>query len=304
MCIAGNIDSWESLIRANIPLSSSMSIDGKLGEVLEAVAIYNSSDKKTDDLICFSESTEKIISEMPSPSLKSDYDESQLIEVRRLWYGAEALSEISDIESGRDICVSYFAMTLPWAINAIVRRLKDNGYVDESEVLEELALYSELGLNNMISVKLYLFGIKSRLASKELGGLIQETEDISSRAKVIQYLKDNEDFMSVFCSENTLKWIDVLLKEYSETTEKEKKARIMKKFLLNNVEPCDTIYDIRTYKDNDYLCSSDMEDIIEIKSTKSYQFDLVSNDMGILIHTNGKNWESEVINPELKITVR
>jgi len=79
--------------------------------------------------------------QLPTVTFKHDYEEAELDEVRLKWFSAKPLSQIAIHENGQEICVSYFSMTLPWAINAITRKLFDLELDDEAKLLEELALY-------------------------------------------------------------------------------------------------------------------------------------------------------------------
>jgi hypothetical protein len=289
--MAGDPSNWESIVKSGIPLSSSTVLDNYIEHIKEITTLYNDSDKGVNNLIEFSKSIEILIQQMPTVSFKHGFDEGEVYKVREKWLSAAPLSEITDFENGQEICVSYFSMTLPWAINAIVRKLYDLDLDEEAELLEELALYCEIGVPNMDAIKIYLSGIKSRVAALDLSKVLSDKMKDINKSKLLDLLNKHKIDIELSCSETTLKWVELfdigLSKEVNQSMPE------IVNFTLS--EPTKSeILNVRSFNHKLYLCSPDFEDKIEIKSSKDLPFEDVSNNFKVFFGRDGEIWKMRV----------
>lgn len=289
--MAGDSVNWESIVKSGIPLSSSTVLDNYIEKIKEIITLYGNSDKSISDLIEFSKSIENLIQQMPTASFKHDYEDEEINMVRDKWFNAAPLSEITESENGQEICVSYFSMTLPWAINAIVRKLYDLNLDEEAELLEELALYCEIGVPNMDAIKIYLAGIKSRVAALDLSSVLSDKMKGINKSKLLDLLNKHKIDIELFCSETTLKWVELfdigLSKEVNQPI-----AEIVDFTLSKHAKS--EILNVRGFNNKLYLCSPDFEDKIEIKSSKDLPFNDVSNNPKVFFGRDGGVWKMKV----------
>lgn len=210
--LAGSHENWKSYITSGIPLKSSLIIETHLNEILQVLNIYESSDQRHEDLIAFLKSTEEITKTFPSKHFKNGFSDDVIDLVRPLWISGKPMTEILKVSSeGLDICTEYFGFTLPWAINAISRKLNDLDYPEQSEKYSDLAMLTELGLPNYKATKIYLSGIKSRSAATEIGEKLSFNQDLQLW-KLISFILNNIDSLKEKCSELTNRWLDTIRK--------------------------------------------------------------------------------------------
>lgn len=290
--MAGDSSKWESIVKSGIPLSSSTILDNYIEPIKKIISLYNDSDKNQSDVIQFSKSVENLIQQMPTVSFKHDFEDEEINKVRDKWFSAAPLSEITEILNGQDICVSYFSMTLPWAINAIVRKLYDLNLDEEAELLEELALYSEIGVPNMNAIKIYLAGIKSRVAAFDLSNVLNNKIKGINKSKLLDLLNKYFADIELSCSETTIKWVELfnvgLSKKQSEA------ISLIGDFNLANTTINSNLLNVRSFNEEHYLCSPDFEEKIKIKSSRKFPFEKVSNNSRVYFKIEGEIWKMKV----------
>lgn len=289
--MAGDPSNWENIVKSGIPLSSSTALDNYIEHIKEIITLYDDSDKGVNNLIEFSKCIENLIQKMPTVSFKHGFDDEEINKVREKWLSAAPLSEITDFLNGQEICVSYFSMTLPWAINAIVRKLYDLDLDEEAELMEELALYSEVGVPNMDAIQIYLAGIKSRVAALDLSSVLSGKMKGINKSKLLDLLNKHKIDIELFCSETTLKWVELFDIGLSE--EVNQPITEIVDFTVSESTKSE-ILNVRSFNNKLYLCSPDFEDKIEITSSKDLPFEDVSNNSKVFFGRNGEIWEMKV----------
>lgn len=299
--IAGHSSNWESIVKSGIPLSSSVLIKEYIEEIQEIVQTYNQSEKNISDTIEIIKKVENFIQQMPSTSFKHNFDNTDVDLVREKWFSGVPLANIKEINNGQKICVEYFGMTVPWAINAIVRKLYDLGLDNEAEVFENIALFSEIGLPNIFAVKIYLSGIRSRVASLDLSWIINsDLVDVSKR-RLFNLIISNQEKISEYCLSVTSEWITIFETEqnHSNSTDIPKVSKFTLKKKSETIES--NVLNIRKNEQNVYLCSPDFKTKITVKSTESLPFGSLCNNMGVCFMYDdlNENWTMKLRNPNL-----
>lgn len=292
MNMAGDHVNWESIVKSGIPLRSSKALDNHIEPIRESINAFKESDGSSADIAKFSKNIEKIIQQLPTVTFKHDYEENELDEVRLKWFSAKPLSEITVHENGQEICVSYLSMTLPWALNAITRKLIDLELEDEAESLEELALFCEIGLPNMDSVKIYLAGLKSRVSALELSSVLAGKFTDLNKSKLIKLLKDNLPIIELTCDETTNKWVELFIKE-REGANEDGLIQI-NNFVLDNAEPKSQQLNVRSFNGSLYLCSADLSVKLPITSTAEFPFESITDDPRVFFEKERGYWAMRI----------
>lgn len=299
--IAGHSSNWESIVKSGIPLSSSVLIEEHIEDIKEIVQTYNLSEKNISDTIEIIKKVENLIQQMPSTSFKHNFDDTDVDLVREKWFSGVSLANIKQINNGQKICVEYFGMTIPWALNAIIRKLYDMSLDNEAEILENITLFSEIGLPNIFAVKIYLSGIRSRVASLDLSGRINsDLVDVSKR-KLFNLIISNQEKINAYCLPVTSEWITIFETEQNHINSIDipKVSNFTLKKISETIES--NVLNIRKNEQSVFLCSPDFKTKIAVGSTDSLPFSSVGNNMGVYLMYNDlrKNWSMEVRNPNL-----
>ena len=97
-----------------------------------------------------------------------------------------------------------------------IKKLRFRNLIDESEIIEELAILVELGLPDIKSVKIYQAGIRSRSSAHEIANLYEDDLWEKSIKTYKQDLITHADYYITQVSENAASWIELLVKILKE----------------------------------------------------------------------------------------
>lgn len=204
---------WSSIIKSGIPLNSDLQIEDKLDKLISIIQEYLSKKINIDPKINLLRDIENEIKEINVLSeefIKSVNED----EIRDKWLKAVPLSEIATLEEATKIVTKYYSFSLPWVLNGISKKLRNKELNIEADTIEELSILVELGLPNLVSVKIYQCGIRSRSSANEISGLY----DNELWDKSIKFYKNdlinNIDKYKDLISEGAYKWL-VLLSKFS-----------------------------------------------------------------------------------------
>jgi hypothetical protein len=297
--MAGKQEQWKSFASSGIPLMAIAKIEELIDDISVIVSIYLESEKQIDDKITFLKDIEDIIDHLPSIHSKLGFNQQELDTVREVWLKGDSLK---DIPNGNKISNDYFGFTIPWVLNAISKKYKQQENEDMGNVFEELGILCELGVPSFWAAKIYLSGIRSRRAATELSHIFIESLDstLSEISEIIihniEILKERND-----CSEQTLKWVEILSKEQIPLR---KNAVKIPDFILENqeLEVKSNILYCKSYDNSCFLCSPDYRDKIKIAVNEEFPFDKIQNIPGIYFEWENDAWKMKNKNPHYQIS--
>ena len=267
------------LISSGLPLSSAIMLDVYFDEILEFTKIYQESSQLVEDKIIILKKIENIMVQMPSRVFKytdgdgnPKYTEELLDKFREIWLKGEDIYSIEENRKVNEICTKYYGYTLSWFLGAISNRLKKEKEEEDlfavdyySELIEELTLCCELGVPDLPTAKIYMAGIKSRKASKEIRETFEfftYTDGSESIWELKKHLLNKIDvYKSLDLSEVTLKWLELLEKTSQRNKQKIEAKYFPKELDEKNIQRC---Y-VRNYNDNYYICNTDYSNCIRVQ---------------------------------------
>jgi replicative superfamily II helicase len=298
--VGNDRDKWKSLIKSGIPLNSDLQIEGKLDHLINIIQEYLLNEININTKINLLKNIENEINDINA--LSDEFIESKdKDEIREKWLKAVPLSEIAPLEQAANIVTKYYSYSLPWILNGISKKLKNKELIIESETIEELSILVELGLPNLVSVKIYQSGIRSRSSANE----ISELYDDELWDKSIKFYKndliDNIEKYKDVISDEASKWL-VLLSKFSK-----RELNILKSipnFNFGDNHNYTKRLIAKEIKGKQYLTSPDFK-IIEDISGSDIDFSSVNNVIGVFFDydENDETWKMTNLNPYLKFKI-
>jgi len=175
--IVPNSTSWKRLISSGLPLASGVKLDSIFSQVLELTNNYIQSSRGVNDKINLLEKIGLIMKQMPSLTFnKQNFSTNDINTTGKYWLFGIGLENMK-VKDFEKICTNYFGYTFSWFLGAIANRMKQEEskrYPEHASLYEELALCCELGLPDLLSGKIYLAGINSRTAAREISEIIEK----------------------------------------------------------------------------------------------------------------------------------
>ena len=288
---------WKSIIKSGIPLNSDLQIEDKLDLLINVIQEFLLAEINIDTKIKLLKNIESeindinVLSEEFIKSVNQD-------EIREKWLKAIPLSEIAPLDQATNIVTKYYSYSLPWVLNGISKKLKNRELIEEAEVLEELSILVELGLPNLVSVKVYQSGIRSRSSAYEISQLY----DDELWDKSIKYYKNdlikNIEKYKILISEEASKWLDLLSKFSKRETNN---LKTIPNFTYGDFHNYTKRLIAKEINGRQYLTSPDFK-VIEDINDSVIDFSSVNNVIGVFFDYDDIDevWRMTNSNPYLK----
>lgn len=290
------------LVLSSLPLASAIALDSNFHEILELGKGFIESEQTIDDKILLLKKIEQIIETFPSHTFKPklndkgdlEFPTALLDEARALWISGRNLSSGSNVAKFIKICNQYFGFTISWVVGAIANKCRTINQDDLAEIFEELALSCELGLPNGNVAKIYLAGVKSRVAAMDIFDSF--TYDLyaepnmnirETRETIIEHMielkKEATDVL-------TNRWLDFINADYRRNIKKSLPK--FNNFILPKYPDllAKRLY-VKTIDNKTmFLSSPDYTEKFEIRSSTEWPFDFYANLMNYYFEYDGKVW--------------
>lgn len=292
---------WKTHIKSGIPLQSDLILEDKLSDIIEQLNQYvKEEDSTINAKVNLLSNIESIINIIPV--LSDAYLESKdLIEIREKWISGESISEVKNLDRSQLIIRQHFSFKLPWVLNGIAKKLENINLEFFAELLHELAILSETGLPNLVAVKIYQAGIRSREAAIEISTVFHK----DSWDKGINYYKniiiEKAELYKILFSKTTGSWIDLFMNYNSQEV---KIINNINPFRINELDSINRYVVLipKTINRKEYLVSSDLRVIYPVANIEGFYLTEVVNLIGVFFRKREDNyWELIVLNPNIKV---
>jgi hypothetical protein len=289
---------WEKVVTSGIPINSDLQIEDKLDDIITFIQSYIINDKTLENRILLLEKIENSINKINA--LKEDYLQSKdEKEIRKMWLSGIPMSEITHLENAIDIITKHYSFNLPWVLNGISKKLIKRNLIEESEVIDELAILVELGLPLITSVKIYQAGIRSRSSALEISNLFDDELWEKSIKTYKTDLIRHSEFYKEQVSAIAASWIDLLVQFSKREFQKIKKVP---NFTFGDVHQNTKRLIARLINGEQYLFSPEFNVIEKISEDCTIDFSEVNKLNGIYFDYDETEtvWKMNCKNPYIK----
>lgn len=291
-------ENWENVVSSGIPINSDLQIEDRIDEVIGFVQNYIVGDQALEDRISLLENIENTINDI-NVLKEGSIESADSREIRSKWLSGVAMSDIVQHDNAIGIITNHYSFNLPWILNGISKKLRLRNLIDESEIIEELAILIELGLPDIKSVKIYQAGIRSRSSAHEIANLYEDDLWGKSIKTYKQDLITHADYYITQVSENAASWIELLVRFSKREFFKIKKVS---NFTYGKVHKQTNRLIARLINDEQYLLSSDFGVVNKIGKNSDIDFSEVNDLNGIYFDydENDNLWKMTCVNPYIQ----
>jgi len=217
--------------------------------------------------------------------------------IREQWLGGVALRVLIEKDSdASSICKDLYGYQLPWLIHAISQKLDKVSEIQRVNTLSSIALFVEIGVPTELAAKIFLAGIRSRVAAVELAKFTTYfAPDLSS---IRNNLRDPDLIKALipYVSLETAAWLNLLLADKSG---REISMPNFSSFKLENSIDTNILY-ARIFNNNIFLCSLDGAKKIRIGSSTDMPFNQIADDPRFTFVGKYNNWKLSTRDPRIK----
>ncbi|NFS11180.1 DEAD/DEAH box helicase [Clostridium botulinum] len=300
--LAGDYSKWKAIACSSIPLNASIYIDSHIGELNDSMNKYLTSQQLFSDMMELIKQLDMFVAGINMSKDDELIEIAMKYPIRSQWYGGISIEDISKInDKAVDVCNKYYGFNFPWIINAVAKKMKIMGKKEESKILEDISLFSEIGVADIESTMTYLSGIRSRESAQELSKLIDidDMSIMSVKGKLLDFKHMFDDGQEQ-CSQQAYKWLQLLVEDNKQRTH----ISLTKMTLKISYEHCgkyDVLY-AKDFEERIYLCSYDYKIRIKIKEKLNHKLSILSKIQGLyFVKTDNDSWDLKTINPYITI---
>ena len=291
-------ENWKKVVCSGIPINSDLQIEERIDKVIGFVQSYIVGDKTLEDRISLLENIENTINDI-NVLKEGSIESADSREIRSKWLRGVAMSDIAQHDNAISIITNHYSFKLPWILNGIAKKLRLRKLIDESEIIEELAILIELGLPDIKSVKIYQAGIRSRSSAHEIANMCEDELWEKSIKTYKQDLITHADYYITQVSENAASWIKLLVRFSKKEFIKIKEVP---SFTYGKVHEQTKRLIARLINNEQYLLSLDFVVVNKIGGNSDIDFSEVNDLNGIYFDydENDNLWKMTCVNPYIQ----
>jgi len=285
------------LLLSSLPLASAIALDGEYDRILQYGNNFLKSPQALSNKIRLLKEIEEVVFTFPSFTFRSNRNIPQdlLDEARILWISGSSLSMGSNIGKIIKICNGYFSFTISWVVGAIANKCKTAGEDELANVFEDLSLSCELGLPNIDAAKIYLAGVKSRIAVMDIYDSRSFKQHNGSEMNIRQTKNWINDYTNKLKSEVTeditKRWLDFVSSEIKRN-QKYKHPKFSDFILPGHPDLITNRLYVKTIDHKTfYLSSPDYTESFPINSSKQWPFANFANSMNYYFEYTDDSWK-------------
>lgn len=283
--IVPNKYEWKSLSTSSLPLASAIKLNQVLDKIIVLTNEFIENGHTFEDRLGLLKKVEGIIHQLPSKTFQPElddngdlkYPEQLLDEARKAWLSGHPLKG-ENIKKITKLGNSYFGYKVTWVLGAIANKLKEFELEEHSAIFEELAICCELGLPDLLSSKIYLSGIRSRIASRELSETLDFflVDQFLSLFEIRTFIIDNlENLANEVSNEITKEWLKTIERIHNDVGQA--RVRSFSDFTLQKEAQSSKLFVKQLQSGEIFLCSADYSDAIAVEATKELPFQNLAN---------------------------
>ncbi len=227
--------------------------------------------------------------------------EEKLDAVRRGWLegiGLQALT--ASVDDAPKIAKKVYGRELPWIIHAASQQLRSLEESDRADALARIALLVEMGVPTETAARVFLAGVRSRVAAAEIAALGIVVG--SSVSEVTRSLRDPEvsRLVQSLTSASTATWLDFIIAEAASRGHEFVPEFAPFTLREREADGVDVLY-ARKVGDRIFLRAVDGSVQFQVRPTRTLPFDRVANDPRMAFIREGYMWRLTIRDPRLSM---
>lgn len=228
-------------------------------------------------------------------------EQAQLDKIRPLWLAGESLREIIETcgDGATKICTDLYGYQLPWLFHSVAQKLDKLAEGDRVQALAKVGLLVELGLPTEAAAKVFMAGVRSRIAAVDLSRFV--TNPAASVSRIRNALLDPAivTALTASVSVSTLEWLQLISAEHGAIAVDPPQCA---RFRIEAPADVRTLH-VRQVKPNGsiYLCSTDGLFKVAIRSTEKLPFEKYADDPRFVFARDGDAWIQQCRDPRVDL---
>lgn len=279
-----------AVVSSGLPLSVALRAHENLAVFGAVAEAYDASDKTATALADAVRVIEEWARANAAPVTGDMPDAAKLNAMREGWLGGVGLRTLSALDpDANSISRELYGYQLPWIIHAASQQLRgaEAEEAEKADALAKIALLVELGVPTDVAARIFLAGVRSRVAATELAGL--DVAFGSSISEISRRLRSSEfaDRLRPLVSPATAGWLDLMVEDASRW--RQQPVPEFAPFTLAGAGDAEVLH-VRRLGDQVFLATVEGRTRIAVKPSDESPFDKVANDPRIAFARSDGGW--------------
>ncbi len=288
-----------AVISSGLPLSVGILAFNQLDVFREMVDRYLASETDADALGEMVTEFETWARQHAKIIVKGMPEQEQLDKIRPQWLDGGSLRKIVETcgDDATGICTGLYGYQLPWLFHSVAQKLDKLAEENRIEAFAKVGLLVELGLPTEAAAKVFLAGVRSRVAAVELSRFITNPAASVSRIRTALLDSATVTALSASVSASTLEWLHLLSAEHGTKAVSPPQCA---RFRLEAPNEVKTLHARQLSPGSSIvLCSTDTRFKVEVKATEQLPFDNFVNDPRFIFARDGDVWVQQCRDPRI-----
>ncbi|MDH5563012.1 MAG: DEAD/DEAH box helicase [Nitrospirota bacterium] len=294
-------DARRAVIASGLPLSVGIVAFNQLNVFREMVDRYLNAGIAEDPLGALVLEFETWARENAMTIVKEMPEQGQLDKIRPQWLGGGSLRKIIETcgDESTDICTELYGYQLPWLFHSVAQKLDKLAEANRVEVLSRVGLLVEIGLPMEAAAKVFLAGVRSRVAAMELSRFVIDPSASVSRIRKALLDSASVAVLSGSVSASTIEWLHLLSAEHGTSDVDPPQCA---RFSLEVPDEVNILH-VRQLQEQDslWLCSTDSRFKYAVQATAEMPFDKYVNDPRFIFLRDGDAWIQQCRDPRIQL---
>ena len=265
----------KAYVSTGLPISAARNVYRNREEFLQRTQVVADAEKSIESIVQFVAWLEGWARDHAKNVVEMLPESNVMDLVREPWITGVPMRDILyEANEADSICKNIYGYQFPWLVHAAAQQIRQMGNEELSETLASVALLVELGLPNEAAARIFLAGVRSRVASTELAqcGVDLGASPSAVRRRLLN--KDTLDELASRVSEATRAWLDL---HSAESARERVDLPKFPPFMAEKLEGLETLV-VRKAWGSTYLCSLDGRQRMAVKVSEKWPFDQIADD--------------------------
>jgi hypothetical protein len=233
-------------------------------------------------------------------AVTGEMPENPLLEtIRPKWLAGAPLHEIVEIagKGTQDVCADFYGYSLPWLFHSVSQKFDKATESNRIDALAKAGLLVELGLPGEAASKVFMAGVRSRVAAIELSAFVLDPAASISRIRSSLLNPSTVEALEPLLSAATLEWLQLLSIEHGLADSNPPRCLPFRG--VNPPSDVDSLHLRQVDGNAIYLCSTDGRFKARVQPSDGLPFDKVANDHRFIFVREGSVWHQRSRDPRI-----
>lgn len=287
-----------AVVASGVPLTVALRAHENLAIFSNVAGLYDTGEQTVEELANAVRTLEEWTQAHAGPITGKMPNAHKLDAIRDGWLRGVSLQKLrSDVPDVDGISRDFYGYQLPWIIHAAAQQLHTAGEHEKADTLAKIALLVEIGVPTELAARIFLAGVRSRVAATELAMLgAAFGSSVSENSRRLRSTEFTDQLRPLVTPE-TAEWLALMIEDTFCWCEEPLPE--FRPFTVKGAEKADLLH-VRKLGDQLFLTTAEGGTRIAIAPSDELPFDRMANNYRLVFQRSDGVWNFVVRDPRLE----